>query len=139
LDIAENLMLGIATPPITSRIQTSSLAFEMAGVLMRNGALRPTPNQPKDTCHWIFPRPVATSQPVLPKNPFKAQQPRPVQASRSLLVNSPGPSQPIQSTQVRSSEQMRAMHYQNSKSKHRLKTSKQKKARVWEKIRPTIG
>lgn len=42
LDIAQNLMLGIATA--TNNFQdsrTSSLAFEMAGVLMRNGALRP--------------------------------------------------------------------------------------------------
>ena len=44
LDIAQNLMLGIATA--TNNFQdasTSSLAFEMAGILMRNGALRPTP------------------------------------------------------------------------------------------------
>jgi hypothetical protein len=44
LDISQNLMLGIATA--TNNFQdanTSSLAFEMAGVLMRNGALRPTP------------------------------------------------------------------------------------------------
>ncbi len=48
LDIAQNLMLGIATA--TNNFQdpkTSSLAFEMVGVLMRNGALRPTPNLPK--------------------------------------------------------------------------------------------
>ncbi len=45
LDIAQNLMLGIATA--TNNFQdpsTSSLAFEMAGVLMRNGALRPSSN-----------------------------------------------------------------------------------------------
>jgi hypothetical protein len=44
LDISQNLMLGIATA--TNNFQdpeTSSMAFEMAGVLMRNGALRPTP------------------------------------------------------------------------------------------------
>jgi hypothetical protein len=43
LDIAQNLMLGIATA--TNNFQdpkTSSMAFEMAGVLMRNGALRPS-------------------------------------------------------------------------------------------------
>jgi len=42
LDIAQNLMLGIATA--TNNFQdpsTSPMAFEMAGVLMRNGALRP--------------------------------------------------------------------------------------------------
>lgn len=45
LDISQNLMLGIAVA--TDNFQnpkTSSLAFEMAGILMRNGALRPTPN-----------------------------------------------------------------------------------------------
>jgi hypothetical protein len=44
LDISQNLMLGVATA--TNNFQdanTSSLAFEMAGVLMRNGALRPNP------------------------------------------------------------------------------------------------
>jgi hypothetical protein len=48
LDIAQNLMLGIATA--TNNFQdpkTSSMAFEMAGVLMRNGALRPTPQEPR--------------------------------------------------------------------------------------------
>jgi hypothetical protein len=109
LDIAENLMLGIATA--TNNFQdpkTSSLAFEMAGVLMRNGALRPTPNQPKRNMPLDLPQDqFATSQPVLPKNPFKAQQPRPVQAQPKPFGQQPRPSQPIQSTQVRSSEQMR--------------------------------
>ena len=43
LDIAQNLMLGIATS--TENFQsdhTSPLAFEMAGILMRQGALRPS-------------------------------------------------------------------------------------------------
>ncbi len=43
LDIAQNLMLGIATS--TDNFQsdhTSPLAFEMAGVLLRQGALRPS-------------------------------------------------------------------------------------------------
>lgn len=42
MDISQNLMMGIATA--TNNFQdpkTSSLAFEMAGILMRNGALRP--------------------------------------------------------------------------------------------------
>ena len=42
LDIAQNLMSGIADA--TNNFQdanTSSLAFEMAGILMRSGALRP--------------------------------------------------------------------------------------------------
>lgn len=48
LDIAQNLMLGIATA--TDNFQnpeTSSLAFEMAGVLMRSGALRPASAMPR--------------------------------------------------------------------------------------------
>jgi len=48
LDISQNLMLGIATA--TNNFQdsnTSSLAFEMAGVLMRNGALRPNSQLPQ--------------------------------------------------------------------------------------------
>jgi len=48
LDIAQNLMLGIAAA--TNNFQdpkTSSLAFEMAGALMRNGALRPNPTTPR--------------------------------------------------------------------------------------------
>ena len=43
LDIAQNLMLGIAVA--TDNFQnpsTSPLAFEMAGIMLRNGALRPT-------------------------------------------------------------------------------------------------
>ena len=93
-------MLGIATA--TNNFQdpkTSSLAFEMAGVLMRNGALRPTPNQPKRN----FPMDIEQDQPLmqeqpLPKNPFKVQQPRPVQSVQP---------RPIQQTQVRAGEQMR--------------------------------
>jgi hypothetical protein len=48
LDIAQNLMLGIATATNNFQdAQTSSLAFEMAGILMRNGALRPTSSVPQ--------------------------------------------------------------------------------------------
>lgn len=48
LDIAQNLMLGIATATDNfGDPKTSSLAFEMAGILMRNGALRPTPSTPR--------------------------------------------------------------------------------------------
>ena len=98
LDIAENLMLGIATA--TNNFQdpkTSSLAFEMAGILMRNGALRPTPNQPKRNAPLDFAEDqLAMPQPSVAKNPFKVQQPRVVQ-----------PTQPIQSTQARAVEQMR--------------------------------
>jgi hypothetical protein len=108
LDIAENLMLGIATA--TNNFQdprTSSLAFEMAGILMRNGALRPTSSQAKE--------PLATSQtmdfgedqftapmPAMPKNPFKTQQPRPIQS-----VQHQRPIQKPNQPQMRTVEQMR--------------------------------
>jgi Exopolyphosphatase-related proteins len=111
LDIAENLMLGIATA--TNNFQdpkTSSLAFEMAGVLMRNGALRPTPNQPKrnDIPMDFAGEQFAAPQPVLPKNPFKPQPPRPAQVQpKPFSQQQPRPSSPIQSTQVRAAEQMR--------------------------------
>jgi nanoRNase/pAp phosphatase (c-di-AMP/oligoRNAs hydrolase) len=43
LDISQNLMLGIATATENFQSEnTSPLAFEMAGVLLRQGALRPT-------------------------------------------------------------------------------------------------
>lgn len=43
LDIAQNLMLGIATQTDNfGSDHTSPLAFEMAGILMRQGALRPS-------------------------------------------------------------------------------------------------
>ena len=43
LDIAQNLMLGIATATENFQSEkTSPLAFEMAGILLRQGALRPT-------------------------------------------------------------------------------------------------
>ena len=93
LDIAENLMLGIATA--TNNFQdpkTSSLAFEMAGILMRNGALRPTPMQPKNNMPMDF----AQEQRVMPEPRFPrkpAVQPQSVQ--------------PAQATQVRAVEQMR--------------------------------
>ncbi len=87
LDIAENLMLGIATA--TNNFQdprTSSLAFEMAGILMRNGALRPTPGQVKN---------MPTE---FPEERF-AMPPAPAFPKRTA--------QPVKSTQVRSAEQMR--------------------------------
>lgn len=43
LDISQNLMLGLATATENFQSEnTSPLAFEMAGVLLRQGALRPT-------------------------------------------------------------------------------------------------
>ena len=95
LDIAENLMLGIATA--TNNFQdprTSSMAFEMAGILMRNGALRPTPNQPKRPL--MEDNQFAMPQPNFPRNPIV--QPQPVQNPTQRST---------QSTQVRSVEQMR--------------------------------
>jgi hypothetical protein len=103
LDIAENLMLGIATA--TNNFQdprTSSLAFEMAGILMRNGALRPTPNQPKralamdQSMDLQDNNPFAMSQPAFPSKPIAQTQPiqQPIQ-------------RPINSTPIRSVEQMR--------------------------------
>jgi hypothetical protein len=107
LDIVENLMLGIATA--TNNFQdprTSSLAFEMAGILMRNGALRPTPNQPK--------RPLAIDQSMdfQDDNPFAMPQsnfPRkPINQTQSVQqpIQKPSP-RPVNSTQVRAVEQMR--------------------------------
>nr|MBI5455665.1 hypothetical protein [Candidatus Levybacteria bacterium] len=48
LDIAQNLMLGIATATDNFQSEhTSALAFEMAGVLLRQGALRPSNSLPR--------------------------------------------------------------------------------------------
>jgi hypothetical protein len=88
LDIAENLMLGIATATNNfADPKTSSLAFEMAGVLMRNGALRPTPNQSKRN----FPIDMGQDQPLMqessfPKKTFNNQQPRPVQSVQPKMT-----------------------------------------------------
>jgi hypothetical protein len=107
LDIAENLMLGIATA--TNNFQdpkTSSLAFEMAGVLMRNGALRPTPNQPKRS----FPIDMGQEQPLMPepplsKNPFKTQGSRPVQ--QKPFNQQPRPVQSVQPKMAQQQQQVR--------------------------------
>jgi hypothetical protein len=116
LDIAENLMLGIATATNNFQDQrTSSLAFEMAGVLMRNGALRPTPNQPKRNMPLDFSEDqFSAPEPPLPKNPFKVQQqPRPAaqkpfnQQPRPAQSFQQKPVQSVQSTQLRAAEQMR--------------------------------
>jgi nanoRNase/pAp phosphatase (c-di-AMP/oligoRNAs hydrolase) len=55
LDIAQNLMLGIAVA--TDNFQnpsTSPLAFEMAGIMLRNGALRPTNQTPRRKLNMEF-------------------------------------------------------------------------------------
>lgn len=91
LDIAENLMLGIATA--TNNFQdprTSSLAFEMAGVLMRNGALRPTPNQPKNQFSTF-----SQEQPLAQKPSFQQRKP----------VNQPKPAQFRPQQQPRQAQQ----------------------------------
>jgi hypothetical protein len=98
LDIAGNLMLGIATA--TNNFQdprTSSMAFEMAGVLMRSGALRPTPNQPKRSL-------MDQSMDFQDDNPFAMPEPT---FPRKPIAQTPPVQRPIQSTQVRSVEQMR--------------------------------
>jgi len=119
LDIAENLMLGIATA--TNNFQdpkTSSLAFEMAGILMRNGALRPTPNQAKrpldmDSATDFAQDQFAMPSPQFPKKNFNNQQPRPAQSTQQKPFNQqPRPAQqnqprPAQQSQLRTAEQMR--------------------------------
>ncbi len=83
LDIAENLMLGIATATNNFQDQrTSSLAFEMAGILMRNGALRPTPNQPRREPVTDFSQKPLVQKPFQQKNP---QQVRPINQPRSQM------------------------------------------------------
>lgn len=80
LDISQNLMLGIATATDNfQNPQTSSLAFEMAGVLMRNGALRPVNSMPRRKLSMGFEEkeeaPIAHSQEaVAESNPTFIQQ-----------------------------------------------------------------
>lgn len=55
LDIAQNLMLGIAVSTDNFQSEhTSPLAFEMAGVLLRQGALRPTNTMPRRKLNMAF-------------------------------------------------------------------------------------
>jgi hypothetical protein len=101
LDIAENLMLGIATA--TNNFQdprTSSLAFEMAGVLMRNGALRPTPAQPKKEPVMDFSqKPFVQKQQFQPRKPINQQQRPPKQMERR--PQNPFKKTPIQSVEAK--------------------------------------
>ena len=54
-DIAQNLMLGIAVATNNFQAEsTSALAFEMAGTLMRTGALRPTVSMPRRKMNMAF-------------------------------------------------------------------------------------
>ncbi len=77
-DIAQNLMSGIIIS--TGNFQsprTSSLAFEMAGILLRNGARREAPRpaapyQPR--MQQPFPRPIPTAQPVRGITPNQPKQ-----------------------------------------------------------------
>jgi len=80
LDIAQNLMLGIATA--TNNFQepeTSSLAFEMAGVLMRNGALRPASatsiSRRKLTADYDEKEKPFTGEASFEQNPFMTKTP----------------------------------------------------------------
>jgi hypothetical protein len=100
-------MLGIATA--TNNFQdpkTSSLAFEMAGILMRNGALRPTPNQPKRENLSMDFGDDQFMEPLMPKKSFNTQPLRPAQPVQSTPTQ-PRQAAPIQSTQLRTAEQMR--------------------------------
>lgn len=55
LDIAQNLMLGLATATDNFQSEhTSALAFEMAGVLLRQGALRPGNAMPRRKLNTSF-------------------------------------------------------------------------------------
>lgn len=55
LDISQNLMLGLATATDNFQSsQTSPLAFEMAGVLLRQGALRPTNTMSRRKLNMAF-------------------------------------------------------------------------------------
>lgn len=55
LDIAQNLMLGIATSTDNFQSEhTSPLAFEMAGVLLRQGAIRPNNQAPRRKLDSMF-------------------------------------------------------------------------------------
>jgi hypothetical protein len=80
LDIAQNLMLGIATA--TNNFQdprTSSVAFEMAGVLMRNGALRPasatSTSRRKLTADYDEEEKPFTGEASFEQNPFMTKTP----------------------------------------------------------------
>lgn len=76
LDIAQNLMLGIATA--TNNFQdskTSSLAFEMAGALMRQGALRPTSSSQRRKLSNDFESTIKTEEkPLAPQTPLADKQ-----------------------------------------------------------------
>ena len=65
LDIAQNLMSGIALATDNfQNPQTSALAFEMAGILMRAGALRPANQTPRRKLSMDFPE---DSRPFMPE------------------------------------------------------------------------
>lgn len=70
LDIAQNLMAGIAKA--TGNFQdprTSALAFEMAGILMRQGAMRPSDKKVEGTIPDF--RPSSSPSSDIPQRPIK--------------------------------------------------------------------
>ncbi|MBI2032366.1 MAG: hypothetical protein HYV38_01925 [Candidatus Levybacteria bacterium] len=73
LDLSQNLLSGIISS--TSNFQnprTSSLAFEMSGILMRNGARRRSVAEPVSTQAPVGPQ----SLPLQPQQSIRSQQPR---------------------------------------------------------------
>lgn len=98
-DAAQNLFDGIMTATNDFQSETSSLAFEMAGLLMRQGATRGT-MQPTTTApsRLVQPTPVATSQPKPAKQwldevASKVQddpQPAPMQQSQQKNASATG-------------------------------------------------
>jgi hypothetical protein len=80
LDIAQNLMLGIATATNNFQSeQTSPLAFEMAGSLLRAGALRPQNQAPRRKLNMNFEEKeekpyVSAEAPIQPVNQEEPKQ-----------------------------------------------------------------
>lgn len=101
-DVSQNLLSGIvhATEDFQSS-RTSSLAFEMAGILLRSGAVResvgsfqsrrPTAQPVNNFVDDVLPNPLA--QQVISQNPLSAQAFSP----QSLRSNSPRVTRPISS------------------------------------------
>lgn len=92
-DIAQNLFDGImfATENFQS-LRTSYLAFEMAGILMRQGAVRPQMQQTGRTRQDFVPAPVSQQQPrrqTQPQQERRQLDQRRQQAQRQQTVQQP--------------------------------------------------
>ncbi len=77
LDIAQNLMLGIATS--TENFQsdsTSPLAFEMAGILLRQGALRPSTNSQRRKLITSFDDDMQQNIQPITRKPLQEERPQ---------------------------------------------------------------